>query len=78
MSSEWEFLQDDEQRAWHLQALSATVASMGKFGAGSGAMSARGDDDELLAMYAAVKVDGLIVGFHLDAAEGRILWAVQR
>ena len=78
MSGEWEFLQDDGIEPQHLEPLTSAVAAMGEHGARSIAMSAFGHHDELLAMYAAVKVDGVIVGFHLDAVEARVLWAVLR
>lgn len=74
----WEFLQDDDIEPQHLEALTSAVHAMDEHGAGSIAMSALGHHDELLAMYAAVKVDGSIIGCHLDAAEARILWGVRR
>ena len=77
-TGEWKFLQDAELAPDHLEALSGAVAAMQNQGAGSVAISALGGDDALLAMYAAVKIDETVIGFHLDATEARILWAVLR
>lgn len=55
----WEFHQDDDIPAEHLDVLANAERTMGNMGAGSVTLTAMGDQDQLLSVYSLVRVVAL-------------------